>query len=283
MKRVLIILCLFGLIMSSYGQNDNTIAKITSVDITDYYPTAQFGNVYRNWDEIGDYTRNEIVSFTNSSGVTHYYELIEIPDGDVEWLCAAYLAQQSGGYLVCLETEDENEFVFGLLDNDAYWYTWDASHNYVKSGPPIGGFQEYDESDESDPSTGWLWLSGNSMDYTNWCQNLDDGVLDTDPRNNDQPNDATDGNQDAMCFGELTSRVSTWGDFPIRFGDVDGGEGASYYAFVIEYETDVTGVGNTQSDASEIPTEFVLKQNYPNPLILVHRLRLTFLKAAIIL
>jgi len=86
-----------------------------------------------------------------------------------------------------------------------------------------------------------------------------------------------------MCFGELTSRVSTWGDFPIRFGDVDGGEGASYYAFVIEYETDVTGVGNTQSDASEIPTEFVLKQNYPNPLILVHRLRLTFLKAAIIL
>ncbi len=46
-----------------------------------------------------------------------------------------------------------------------------VTHYYLTNGPPIGGFQEYDESDESDPSSGWMWLSGNSMDYTNWCQN----------------------------------------------------------------------------------------------------------------
>ena len=205
-----------------------------AVDITEYYSILEFGNVYKDWEDIGDYTRNEIVSYTNDSGDTHYYEVVEIPDGDVEWLCAAYLAQNEDGYLVCPETEDENEFVFSLIDNEVEWYTWDETK--VTNGPPIGGFQAYDESEEDDPAAGWMWLSGKEMDYTNWCQNLDDGVLDRDPRNNTQPNDVTGGNQDAICYGEVSARVSSWGDFPVRFGDLRGGEGASFYAFVIEYE-----------------------------------------------
>lgn len=232
-----VLLCLLCLSITSCGKNDsNQNIKTGTVDITDYYPESRFGRVYRNWDQIGEYTKNEKVSFTNKNGITHYYELVEIPNGGVEWLCAAYLAQQNGGYLVCPETEDENKFVFNLIDKEEYWFTWDETHNYVTSGSPIGGFQEMDESDETDPSEGWMWLSGNKMDYTNWCKNLDDDILDKDPRNNNQPNDATRGNQDAMCYGEITSRVSTWGDFPIRFGDLRGGEGATFYAFVIEYE-----------------------------------------------
>jgi len=31
--------------------------------------------------------------------------------------------------------------------------------------------------------------------------------------------------------------VSTWGDFPARFGDSTGGEGAVVYGFIIEYNT----------------------------------------------
>ena len=217
------------------GETGTATTSAVGVDITDYYPVSQFGNVYKNWDEIGEYTRYDPVSFTNADGMTHYYELVEIPNGDVEWLCAAWLAQESGGYLVCPETADENEFVFDLIDDEDYWYTWEDT--FVMNGPPVGGFQECEESPESDPAEGWMWLSGNEMGYTNWCQNLDDGVLDSDPRNNDQPNDATNGNQDIMCYGEITARVSTWGDFPARFGDLQGGEGGTFYAFVIEYET----------------------------------------------
>lgn len=222
---------------NEYVLEVEAISESGPLDITRFYPESAFGNVYKSWDEIGGYNRLEIVSFTNKYGETHYYELVEIPGADVEWLCAAYLAQQSGGYLVCPETDDENEFVFKLIDQEAYWYTWDASHNYLTSGPPIGGFQEFGESREINPSAGWLWLSGNPMDYNNWCFDLNDGLLDTDPRYNTQPNDAAIGNQDAMCFGEITSRVSTWGDFPTRFGELWCGEGPTFYAFVIEYET----------------------------------------------
>ncbi len=211
-------------------------------DITDYYPEAVFGNVYRGWDQIGSYTRNEVVAYTNESGETHYYEVVEIPGGDVEWLCAAYLAQLSGGYLVCPETEDENEFVFSLIDEEVEWYVWPETN--VTNGPPIGGFQEYSEEDEEDPAAGWMWLSGQSMDYTNWCQNLDDGLLDDDPRDNTQPNDVTGGNQDAMCYGEITAPVSYWGDFPSRFGDLMTGDAATFYAFIIEYESNPDDSGD---------------------------------------
>ena len=211
---------------------------INTVNVTDYYPISKYSNIYIKWSDLSNYNRKDVVSYTNNAGVTHYYEVIEIPDGDLEWLAAAYLAQQAGGYLVCPETEDENEFVFSLIDNPDYWFTWDETHNYVTSGTPIGGFQEDSDETEADSAAGWMWLSGEKMDFTNWSQNLDDGVLDSDPRNNTQPNDAVGGYiQDAMFYGELTARVPTWGDFPVRFGDIEGGEGGTYYAFVIEYNS----------------------------------------------
>lgn len=231
----LFICCLvFSLFIGGCANGKSKSTKTSTRDITEYYPVNRFKRVYKSWDEIGPYTRNELVSYTNAKGETHYYEVVELPEGGVEWLCAAYLAQTSGGYLVCPETEDENEFVFSLIDDEVKWYTWEKTH--VTNGPPVGGFQKWDEKPESDPAEGWMWLSGKPMDYTNWCQNLDDGVLDSDPRNNVQPNDASGGNQDIMCYGEITARVSTWGDFPARFGDLHGGEGATFYAFVIEYE-----------------------------------------------
>lgn len=238
MKKVTnLLLILFALAFAGCEKENGTEPIITDgnpIDILDYYPFAGYSNVYRDWDAIGTYSRLVPVSFTNDAGETHYYEIVEIPNGDVEWLECAYLAQLSGGYLVCPETEEENEFVFGLIDKENYWYKWDATHYYVTSGPPVGAFQAADYS-ETSPSSGWMWLSGETMNFTKWCRNLDDGVLDTDPRNNNQPNDAT-GDQDAACYGEITSRVSNWGDFPIRFGDLQGGEGATFYAFVIEYE-----------------------------------------------
>jgi hypothetical protein len=225
-------------ILKILSAQEDTNVDATPLDITDYYSLSKYSEIYINWEDLSNYTRKDVVSYTNNAGVTHYYEVVEIPSGDIEWMAAAYLAQQAGGYLVCPETEDENEFVFDLINNSNYWFTWDQTHNFVTSGPPIGGFQEDSSATEANSASGWMWLSGETMDFTNWCKNLDDNILDKDPRDNTQPNDAVGGYiQDAMFYGELTSRVSTWGDFPVRFGDIEGGEGGTYYAFVVEYNS----------------------------------------------
>ena len=52
------------------------------------------------------------------------------------------------------------------------------------------------------PTGGWQWLIGEEWDYTNWAINLDDGVVDKDPR----PNDSGDG-QPIMGFGEMNLPV----------------------------------------------------------------------------
>ena len=51
--------------------------------------------------------------------------------------------------------------------------------------------------------------------YSNWAVNLDDGVIDQDPRDNTQPNDSGDeeGSQPIMGFGEMNEPVPTWGDY----------------------------------------------------------------------
>lgn len=210
MKKIITVIYLMILFSPTFAQKDyNNSLKSQAIDITDYYPTIQFEDKYKNWDEIDDYTRNEIVSFTNSNGETHYYELVEILSGEIEWLTAAYLAQQSGGYLVCPETEEENEFVLDLVDNEAYWYTWDETDNYIKSGPPIGVFQENKVSDEVNPFKDWIWLSGNSIHYNNW----DDNLLDKESKENTQSNDSDYRNSDAMCYGKLSDSVFCWSNF----------------------------------------------------------------------
>jgi len=185
-----------------------------------------------SWDDLPVASEREsIVSFDRPEGTTHYYEVVYLPDGDVTWIAAAALAEEAGGYLASATSAEESEFLFGLISDEKFWYQWDETHNYVMHGPFLGGFQ-VDGSTE--PDGGWMWLSGETWSYTNWAYDGMEG--DDDPRPNDQPNDAT-GDQAVICFGEVNQPVSTWGDFPARFGDSTGGEGAVVYGFIIEYNT----------------------------------------------
>ena len=76
---------------------------------------------------------------------------------------------------------------------------------------------------------------GNSQ---NWAQNLDDGIVDKDPRDNTQPNNSGE-SQPIMGFGEMNLPVPTWGDYMESVGTygVTRGPGNSY-GFIIEYEAD---------------------------------------------
>ncbi len=193
-----------------------------------------------SWDELPadvEYERQEIQSYTNTAGETHYYEAVYVKSGNLNWYQAACLAEDAGGYLACPTSEEENGFVFSLVNDTKYFWSFpeEGSHYGISIGPFLGGYQP-DGSPE--PDGGWLWLSGEAWDYTNWAQNLDDGVIDKDPRNNTQPNNSGE-SQPIMGFGEMNLPVPTWGDYMESVGThgVSRGPGNSY-GFIIEYEQD---------------------------------------------
>lgn len=198
------------------------------------------------WEELPldvKFQRMGIKEFTSPIGIKHYYEVISISSGNLNWYQAAYLAQDAGGYLACPTSEEENRFLFNQVNNRKYfWFfpPYDGSqrgnHYEIGIGPFLGGYQP-EGSDE--PAGGWSWLSGEKWDYDNWAVNLDDGVTDKDPRNNTQPNDSGNNNQRVMGFGEMNQPVPTWGDYMDGVGTygVKRSPGKSY-GFIIEYESD---------------------------------------------
>ncbi len=193
-----------------------------------------------------EYERMPVKEFTNPDGVTHYYEVVYLPSGNLNWFQAAYLAQEAGGYLACPTSEEENTFIFNLIkDRKFFWFfpPFQAqeggrgmNHGEIGMGPWLGGYQP---KGSPEPDGGWIWMSGEEMVYKNWAKNLDDGFIDRDPRNNTQPNDSGNmGGQRIMGFGELNEPVPTWGDYMDGTGGYGTGQkhGASY-GIVIEYES----------------------------------------------
>ncbi|MBY4893587.1 hypothetical protein KUL25_12520 [Rhodobacteraceae bacterium N5(2021)] len=185
-----------------------------------------------------DLIREPIQSFEPPEGDTHYYEVVLVESMNISWVQAAILAESEGGYLASLTSPDENAFVFSLVDDDRYFwqfpddYTPD-SHYRIKIGPFLGGVRVSDAEESLD---GWQWLSGEPRDYTNWAQNLDDGVTDRDPRDNTQSNGT--GRQNVMGFGELNVPVPTWGDYwdtVAQYGERGMPTGYNR-GFVIEYD-----------------------------------------------
>ncbi|MDC7220552.1 MAG: hypothetical protein PQJ59_11520 [Spirochaetales bacterium] len=192
------------------------------------------------WAELPSDATNErmdIVEYTNEEGLTHYYELVYLPEGNLNWYQCAYLAQDAGGYLACPGSEGENSFLFDMINDTKYfWYFPEEGDHYgISIGPFLGGYQP---EGSVEPAGGWSWLSGEAWEYSNWAVNLDDGVVDKDPRDNTQPNDSGDG-QPIMGFGELNQPVPTWGDYMETIGTYGESRlpGRSY-AFIIEYESD---------------------------------------------
>lgn len=191
--------------------------------------------IYTFADSPATIVRGDKVSFTQPNGETHYYEAIELPNGGVNWSQAKALAEEAGGYLASITSKEENAFVFSLIDNDKFWYTWDDTHNGVKSGPFLGGFQSKEDDQSDNPKQGWQWVSGEPWSYENWAYDGMEG--DRDPRPNTQPNDAT-GGQDVLAFGEVNDRVATWGDFPHKMSSYgDDKHPAKVHGFVIEYNS----------------------------------------------
>jgi hypothetical protein len=221
---------------------DPSIKTMEKVTINDIEFKLESKDAFFGWNELPadlKLERQPVQSFTSPEGKTHYYELVYVPAGNLNWYQAAYLAADAGGYLACPTSDAENTFLFNQVNDQKYFWVFpeggQMNHYGISIGPFLGGYQP---EGSAEPAGGWTWLSGEKMIYKNWAVNLDDGVIDKDPRPNDQPNDSGDDNQRVMGFGELNLPVATWGDYMDATGTYgqDRLPGRSY-AFFIEYES----------------------------------------------
>lgn len=220
------------------GETKEIVINGVTFNVAKEYQFFSFDNTPSNFE----YNKQEVKTFTNTDGTTHYYQVVYLPDGNMNWFQAAYAADKAGGYLTCISSAEENTFIFDMVNDKKYFWQFPAyvegkshaNHYEISIGPFLGGYQA---EGAEEPAGGWNWLSGEKWDYSNWAVNLDDGVTDKDPRPNDQPNDSGDG-QRIMGFGEMNLPVPTWGDYMDDVGTYgeDRLPGRSY-AFVIEYET----------------------------------------------
>ncbi len=106
----------------------------------------------------------------------HWYALVDAheglwgnPDGDDNrfhwrsWTVAEANAVASGGHLVTIDDAAENAW---LVSNFG---------SFVVGASYIGLYQE---TGSSEPDSGWLWLSLNTMNYTNWSEEEPNNALD---------------------------------------------------------------------------------------------------------
>lgn len=129
----------------------------------------------------------------------HRYELIR--SAGITWTDARDAAEDRGGYLATITSQEENafivEYLLGSEDKSPYW---------------LGGFQD---DDASEPGGAWQWITGELWDWTNWAAG--------------EPNNSTWNNEDALAFAFWGSAtIGQWNDAPAGYRYGNGG-------YIVEY------------------------------------------------
>jgi hypothetical protein len=120
------------------------------------------------------------------------------------WDQAKTNAEAAGGYLVTITSDDENSFVFSLIDTWEFWYYSTNSH-----GPYLGGFKDSDGN--------WKWVTSEEWSYTKWSSG--------------QPDNASLIEFYLAFFGWGYSKTNEWNDI---FSSTDN---TITKAYIIEYNS----------------------------------------------
>jgi hypothetical protein len=147
----------------------------------------------------------------SSGGNGHYYAPYKQPVENYSWEEAKLFAENAGGYLATITSQEENLFVFNLSNSEEFWRTGGGSGNW--SGPTIGGFQP---ANTEEPNGGWSWLSGEAFVFTNWATG--------------QPNDAGSTEQDNLMYWSEGGIGPTWQDFA----------GVNPPSFIVEWDSSLS-------------------------------------------
>ena len=156
----------------------------------------------------------------SEGGNGHVYEVVVVPES-IMWVDAKRLAEQKGGYLATITSQDENDFVFSLINDRQYWNG--------SGGPLLGGYQL---PGSAEPRGGWVWVTGEPFVYSNWGPG--------------QPNN--NGNENCIHFG--------WGGISPEWNNLEDNYTAYSMpiAYIVEYshrnvyvDDDAAGVGDGTS------------------------------------
>jgi hypothetical protein len=181
----------------------------------------------------------DVVQWSESDGGNgHQYESLIIPP-DTSWTDAVALADQLGGYLATLTSQEELDWVFSNLASDPSLWFIDSYGFYI--GPYLGGFQDFSAPDYSEPAGGWSWITGEEWGFNAWSPG--------------QPNDI--GGQEVLHFWSNVGIRKTWQDI------ADSGNGLNApRSIIIERDigincpADLTGDG--QIDFFDVSTFLTL-------------------------
>ena len=81
----------------------------------------------------------------------------------ISWTSAEQAATMAGGYLATITSQQENDFVFGLIGKDSAF--WRTLGDMLYMGPWLGGYQP---PGAPEPAGGWLWVTGEPFVFTAW-------------------------------------------------------------------------------------------------------------------
>jgi hypothetical protein len=163
--------------------------------------------------------------WAHPDGTIHWYNPVSVTGG-ITWHAAYDAAKAPGGYLATLSWEEENQFVFGLVDSGRFWYTRPGSE--VLDGPWLGGWQL---PGSVEPGDGWTWINREPFDFQAWAP--------------DQPDNAG-GNEDALHFGAPPGeRAPMW-------DDLAGGD-STVPGYVVELSAARTTMGLLQTSGNAWP------------------------------
>ena len=99
----------------------------------------------------------------DEGGNGHAYQALAVPML-IPWTMADAAATSAGGYLATITSQQENDFVYGLISGDGDGFFAPMMGNHY--GPWIGGYQL---PGAPEPAGGWVWVTGEPFEYTAWA------------------------------------------------------------------------------------------------------------------
>ena len=96
-------------------------------------------------------------------GNGHWYARID-NGAIIDWRAAKSSAESMGGYLACIGSASENNWIWSTLvqPTSSGWDAWFGLHQQPASAEPSGG---------------WTWISGEPLTFTSWCGNQPDNSI----------------------------------------------------------------------------------------------------------
>jgi hypothetical protein len=91
-----------------------------------------------------------------NGGNRHFYQ---VRCALTDWNTANSSARTTGRHLATITSEEENDFVFELVNDEILWT------NGGTQGPWLGGFQP---NGSQEPAGGWTWVTGEPFSFTAW-------------------------------------------------------------------------------------------------------------------